>query len=64
MYTFRHSDVLSNTSLSFRGSWHWKTVKFTDGDYWDLGIESVPALRSVWAEIGAEIVANAKEARV
>ena len=42
--------------------WHWKTVNFTKGDYWDLGIESIPVLRAAWAEIGAEIVANANAA--
>ena len=36
--------------------WHWKTVNFTTGDYWDLGIESIPPLRTVWEDIGEKIV--------
>ena len=38
--------------------WHWKTVNFTGGNYWDLGIESIPPLRTVWEDIGAEIIAS------
>ena len=44
--------------LGLHAAWHWKPVDFTKGDYWDLGIEDISALRAVWAEIGAEIVAH------
>ena len=40
--------------------WHWKSVNFTKGDYWDLGIESIPPLRTVWGDIGAKIIAQSR----
>lgn len=51
--------VASDTSGRVIGlmPWHWKTVNFTKGDYWDLGIESIPPLRTVWEEIEEEILA-------
>ena len=42
--------------------WHWKTVNYTLGNYWDLGIADIPALCAVWSEIGREI-AQASPAR-
>lgn len=39
--------------------WHWNTFPYTDGAYFELGVQSVPALRDVWSAIGAKIKANA-----
>lgn len=38
--------------------WHWNTVPFTPGDYWELGIESIPPLTQVWTAIGQAVLAN------
>ena len=36
-------------------------MAYTQGHYWELGVESVPALRQIWGEIGTEIVAAANK---
>lgn len=43
--------------------WHWTTVNFTGG-YWELGVESIPELRSAYTEIGEAILANAAVPRI
>jgi hypothetical protein len=43
--------------------WHWKTVNYTTGDFWELGVASIPALRHTWADIGARIRANRDTSR-
>ena len=38
--------------------WHWTTVEYREGGYWELGIESVPELKQAWMQIGQAILAN------
>eukprot|EP00656_Telonema_subtile_P019314 TRINITY_DN20588_c0_g1_i1.p1 TRINITY_DN20588_c0_g1~~TRINITY_DN20588_c0_g1_i1.p1 ORF type:complete len:301 (+),score=38.93 TRINITY_DN20588_c0_g1_i1:174-1076(+) len=38
--------------------WHWKTLNYSTGGHWELGIESIPELVQVWSEIGHLILAR------
>ena len=38
--------------------WHWTTVNFTRGGYWEKGVESIPPLRDAWSAIGRAILKN------
>ena len=38
--------------------WHWTTVNFTGGGYWEKGVESIPPLRDAWSAIGRAILKN------
>jgi hypothetical protein len=36
--------------------WHYRRVpRGGDQNYWELGVRDVPALKSIWSEIGAEV---------
>ena len=59
-YATRCTGALQDTSGKIVGinPWHWNTVPYTPGDYWELGVESIPPLAHVWTEIGQAVLKN------